>query len=96
MSEPTFGIAALAEENRKLRAELAAEREKAFTAMRVFERYRELEATIAKLREALEPFADDARFFIPKAPDNNLAAPNDLDITIGHLRRARTVLEETK
>lgn len=30
-----------------LRAELAAEREKAFTAMRVFERYRELEAQVA-------------------------------------------------
>lgn len=35
------------DEIERLRAELAAEREKAFTAMRVFERYRELEAQVA-------------------------------------------------
>lgn len=47
-----------ADEIERLRAELAAEREKAFTAMRVFERYRELEAQIDTLRELLREARD--------------------------------------
>jgi tetrahydromethanopterin S-methyltransferase subunit B len=77
-------------DNARLRADLAAEREKAFTAMRVFERYRELEATIDKLREALEPFAKGVQSFSMTVPD-----AIDVEVTAEDIRHARAVLKET-
>lgn len=58
-----------ADEIERLRAELAAEREKAFTAMRVFERYRELEAQVAAAeaeRDAMRELLREARNIMPR------------------------------
>ena len=49
---------------------------------------------IAELEAALKPFADEAQFFISKALDNHLAAPDRLYLTIGQFRAARKVLGE--
>ena len=49
---------------------------------------------IAELEAALRPFADEAQFFISKALDNHLAAPDRLYLTIGQFRAARNVLGE--
>jgi predicted translin family RNA/ssDNA-binding protein len=48
---------------------------------------------IAELEAALKPFADEAQFFVSKALDNHLAAPDRLYLTIGQFRAARKVLE---
>ena len=48
---------------------------------------------IAELEAALRPFADEAQFFVSKALDNHLAAPDRLYLTIGQFRAARKVLE---
>ena len=47
---------------------------------------------IAELEAALKPFADEAQFFVSKALDNHLAAPDRLYLTIGDFRAARKVL----
>jgi Xaa-Pro aminopeptidase len=49
---------------------------------------------IAELEAALKPFADEAQFFVTKALDNHLAAPDRLYLTIGQFRAARKVLGE--
>jgi len=49
---------------------------------------------IEELEAALKPFADEAQFFVSKALDNHLAAPDRLYLTIGEFRAARKVLEE--
>jgi hypothetical protein len=49
---------------------------------------------IAELEAALRPFADEAQFFVSKALDNHLAAPDRLYLTIGQFRAARKVLGE--
>jgi len=49
---------------------------------------------IAELEAALRPFADEAQFFVSKALDNHLAAPDRLFLTIGQFRNARKVLEK--
>jgi len=46
------------------------------------------------LEFALQPFADEAQFFVSKALDNHLAAPDRLYLTIGQFRAARKVLGE--
>jgi chromosome segregation ATPase len=48
---------------------------------------------IEELEAALKPFADEAQFFVSKALDNHLAAPDRLYLTIGQFRAARKVLE---
>jgi len=48
---------------------------------------------IEELESALKPFADEAQFFVSKALDNHLAAPDRLYLTIGQFRAARKVLE---
>jgi rubrerythrin len=76
---------------RVLKADLAAERKKAFTAMRVFERYRELEAQIVKLREALEDFVS---YGCP-ACGGDCASANP-PVALCPMQNARAVLAETK
>jgi len=49
---------------------------------------------IEELEAALKPFADEAQFFVSKALDNHLAAPDRLYLTIGQFRAARKVLGE--
>jgi hypothetical protein len=49
---------------------------------------------IAELEAALKPFADEAQFFVSKALDTHLAAPDRLYLTIGQFRAARKVLGE--
>jgi hypothetical protein len=51
---------------------------------------------IVELEAALKPFADEAQFFVSKALDNHLAAPDRLYLTIGQFRAARKVLGESK
>ena len=55
----------------------------------------ELRHRIAELEAALKPFADEAQFFISKALDNHLAAPDRLYLTIGQFRAARKVLGDS-
>ena len=50
---------------------------------------------IAELEAALKPFADEAQFFVSKALDNHLAAPDRLYLTIGQFRAARKVLGDS-
>jgi hypothetical protein len=54
----------------------------------------ELRQRIAELEAALKPFADEAQFFVSKALDNHLAAPDRLYLTIGQFRAARKALGE--
>jgi len=49
---------------------------------------------ITELEFALQPFADEAQFFVSKALDTHLAAPDRLYLTIGQFRTARKVLGE--
>ena len=49
---------------------------------------------IEELEAALKPFADQAQFFVSKALDNHLAAPDRLYLTIGQFRAAHKVLGE--
>ncbi len=46
-------------------------------------------ARIAELTAALKPFADEAQFYHPMFKDEELAAENTFDFTIGDLRAAR-------
>lgn len=52
-----------------------------------------LNMRVSELEAALKPFADEAQFFISKALDNHLAAPDRLYLTIGQFRAAHKVLE---
>ena len=55
-----------------------------------------LNMRVSELEAALKPFADEAQFFISKALDNHLAAPDRLYLTIGQFRAAHKVLGESK
>jgi len=54
-----------------------------------------LNMRVSELEAALKPFADEAQFFISKALDNHLAAPDRLYLTIGQFRAARKVLGDS-
>jgi hypothetical protein len=53
-----------------------------------------LNMRVSELEAALKPFADEAQFFVSKALDNHLVAPDRLYLTIGQFRAARKVLGE--
>ncbi len=83
-------------ERDKAVAELAAERERAAVSLanelNALDRAKKAEASVAKLREALEPFA--ARLDeVEQLKASKYADGTNIDIK--HLRRARAVLEET-
>lgn len=57
------------------------------------------EAKVAKLREALTPFAEEAKFCDEQTEALGAAPINDddsIDVSVGDLRRARAVLQETE
>jgi hypothetical protein len=90
--EPT-ALDRAADEIERLRAELAAERELKEKYMRkAIARTKERN----KLREALEPFANHREQHVCQyggLSDEHMMAPA---VTVGDLRRARNVLDETK
>jgi hypothetical protein len=92
---PIVTDAFLLQENARLRAELAAERERKKSYMQgeitEYDRAEKAEKRVSKLREVLEQFAavyvddTDADFWFIQPP-----------IKVGDLRRARAVLKETE
>jgi hypothetical protein len=51
---------------------------------------------IVELKAALKPFVDEAQFYHPMFKDEELAAENTFDFTIGDLRAARAAYLGTK
>jgi hypothetical protein len=49
-----------------------------------------------ELKSALKPFVDEAQFYHPMFKDEELAAENTFDFTIGDLRAARAAYLGTK
>ena len=86
LKEAATEILRLRAENEKLRKW----KEEDGAAMRVFERYRELEAEIEKLRTALKPFAEAMEDVEEQAP-----YAHDCMVSVNDLRAAAAALKET-